>query len=158
LAHHYTEAGLGAPAVPYWQRAGQRAIERSAHLEAISHLTKGLEVLKTLPETAERTQPELVLHAMLGPSLMAANGYGAPEVELNYARARELCQQVGETPRLLPVLWGLWAFYLVRAQIQTARQLGEELLALAQRVPDPALLQEAHWVLGTSLFYLGERA
>ena len=59
LAHHYTEAGLHAQAIPYWQRAGQRAIQRSANVEAIGHLTKGLELLKTLPDTPERTQQEL---------------------------------------------------------------------------------------------------
>src|SRR5712691_12231480 len=51
LAYHYTEAGLAAPAVPYWQRAGQRAAERSANVEAISHFMKGLEVLQSLPAT-----------------------------------------------------------------------------------------------------------
>src|SRR4029450_1242511 len=61
LAHHYTEAGLAEQAIPYWQRAGQRAYERSAHAEAISHLTKGLEVLKALADTPERTQQELLL-------------------------------------------------------------------------------------------------
>ena len=56
LAHHYTEAGLGAQAIPYWQRAGQRAIQRSANLEAIGHLTRGLDILITLPDTPECSQ------------------------------------------------------------------------------------------------------
>jgi predicted ATPase len=156
LAHHYTEAGLGAQAIPYWQQAGRRVLERSAHVEAISHLTKGLEVLKTLPDTPERTQQELDLQTLLGSALMATKGYAAPEVEHTYARARELCQRVGETPRLFPVLWGLWAFYLVRAELQTARVLGEQLLRLAQSAQDPALLLEAHYALGDTLFWLGE--
>src|SRR4029450_3802653 len=71
LAHHYTEAGLSAQAIPYWQRAGQRAIERSAHLEAIAHLSKGLEVLGTLPDTPERAQQELDLQITLGAALSA---------------------------------------------------------------------------------------
>ena len=75
-------------------------------LEAISHLTKGLELLKTLPDTPERTQQELVLQTTLGLALMATQGLAAPEVEQAYARARELCQQVGETPQLFPVLLG----------------------------------------------------
>ena len=147
-----------AQAIPYWQRAGQRAIERSANLEAIGHLTKGLEVLATLPDTPERTQQELDLQITLGPALMATKGYAAPEVEQVYARARELCQQVGETPQLFPVLWGLWWFYEVRAELQTARELGEQLLSLAQRQQDPALLLEAHRALGQTLFWLGELA
>jgi TOMM system kinase/cyclase fusion protein len=158
LAHHYTEAGLLTQAIPYWQQGGQRAIERSAHVEAIAHLTKGLEVLNTLPDTRERLEQELRLQTTLGPELMATKGAGAPEVERTYARARELCQQVGDTPQLFPVLYGLWLFYLVRAQLQTARELGEQLLNLAERMQDSILLLEAHRALGTSLFYLGELA
>src|SRR6266581_4943174 len=81
LAHHYTEAGLMGPAIPYWQRAGQRAIERSANLEAIGHLTRGLEVLKTLPDTPTRAQQELTLQTALGVPLLATKAFGAPEVE-----------------------------------------------------------------------------
>jgi predicted ATPase len=107
LAHHCTEAGLNAQAVAYWQQAGQRAIQRSAHVEAMSHLTRGLERLATLPDTAERTQHELSLQTTLGSALMATKGQGAPEVGQAYARARELCRQVGEAPQLFPVLFGL---------------------------------------------------
>jgi predicted ATPase len=81
LAHHYTEAGLNAQAVGYWQRAGQRASTRSAYVEAIVHLTKGLEVLTTLPDTHERAQQELELQITLGPALMNTRGFMAPEVE-----------------------------------------------------------------------------
>jgi predicted ATPase len=158
LAHHHTQAGLSAPAVDYWQRAGQRALQRSAHVEAISHLTRGLEVLTALPDTAERTQHELSLQITLGTALMAAKGQAAPEVGQAYARARELCRQVGETPQLFPVLFGLWRFYLVRTEYQTARELAEQCLSLAQRVQDPALLLEAHFALGASLLWLGEVA
>jgi predicted ATPase len=156
LAHHYTEAGLVAQAIPYWQRAGQHAIQRSANLEAISHLTKGLELLNTLPDSPKRTQHELDLLITLGPSLMAIRGYAAPEVEQVYARARELCRQVGEPPQLFPVLWGLWYFYFVRAELQTARELGEQLLSLAQRIQDPALLLVAHRALMGPLLHLEE--
>jgi predicted ATPase/DNA-binding winged helix-turn-helix (wHTH) protein/class 3 adenylate cyclase len=155
VAHHYTEAGLPALAVPAWLRAGQRASARSAHIEAITHLTQGLEALKTLPETPERTQLELVLQTTLGPALMATKGYAAPEVEYAYARARELCRQVGETPPLFQALWGLWYFYLVRAELQTACELGEQLLNLAQRVQAPAVLLLAHRVLCPTLTFLG---
>ena len=158
LAHHYTESGMLAQAVPYWQRAGQRAIERSANLEAVAHLGKGLEVLRTLPDTPERTQQELDLQTTLGPVLMATKGFAAPEVEAAYARARELCRQVGETPQLFPVLHGLWRVYNMRAEFQTARELGEQLLALAERVRDAALLLEAHRALGQTTFWLGETA
>src|SRR5262249_18029489 len=107
LAHHYTEAALPAQAMPYWQRAGQRAVERSAHLEGISHLTKGLELLEIIPDSHERLEQELALQTTLGPALIATKGYGAPEVEQAYARAREICQQVGDIPQRFQVLWGL---------------------------------------------------
>jgi predicted ATPase/class 3 adenylate cyclase len=158
LAHHFTEAGLNAQAVPYWQRAGQRAVERSANLEAVAHLTKGLEVLAILPDTPERAQQELVLQTTLGPALMVTKGYSAPEMLQAYARARELCQQAGDTPQLFQVLRGLWYFYLQRVELRTARELGEQLLTLAQHVGDPALLLEAHYALGNTVNYLGEFA
>jgi len=156
VAHHYTDAGLAAQAIPYWQKAGQRAVQRSANVEAISHLTKGLELLKTFPDTPERPQQELSLQITLGAPLMLTKGYAAPEVEKTYARARELCQQVGETSQLFPVLFGLLAFSLVRAEYQTARELGEKILRLAQSVQAPALRVEAHFLLGQPLFFLGE--
>jgi predicted ATPase len=156
LAQHYTEAGLMTQAIPYWQRAGQRAIQRSAHLEAIGHLTKGLEVLATLPESAERTQQELLLQTTLGPALMITKGFAAPEVEQAYARARALCQQVGETPQGFSVLRGLWQFYNGRGAYQTARELGEQCLQLAQQGHDTARLLEAHHTLWTTQLLLGE--
>jgi TOMM system kinase/cyclase fusion protein len=158
LAYHYTEAGLSGQAVGYWQRAGQRALERSANLEAIESLTKGLAVLTTLPDTSERSQHELALQTALGPALIAVKGYAAPEVAQAYTRARELCRQVGETPQLFRGLWGLFVFYLLRAEPQTARELGEQLLSLAQHVQAPAFVVEAHFALGNTLLWLGELA
>jgi predicted ATPase len=104
LAQHYTEGGLIEQALPYWQRAGQRAIQRLAHAEAIAHLTQGLQLLTTLPDTPKRLQRELDLQTHLGPVLIATKGYAAPEVAQTYTRARELCQQMGETP-LFSTVW-----------------------------------------------------
>ncbi|OGG52301.1 MAG: hypothetical protein A3F84_23365 [Candidatus Handelsmanbacteria bacterium RIFCSPLOWO2_12_FULL_64_10] len=156
IAHHYTEAGLSEQAVPCWQRAGERAVQRSAYLEAIHHLQKGLELLKTLPDSPEHIQRELDLQIALGPALIAIKGYAALEVERVYIRARALCQQVDDNPLLFRALWGLWVFYIVGAKHQTARELAEQLLSLAQRKGDPALLLMAHLMLGDSLFFLGE--
>jgi predicted ATPase/class 3 adenylate cyclase len=158
LAHHYTAAGLSAQALPYWQRAGQHALQRSAYVEALSHLTHGLEVLQALPESPERTQHELALQLPLGAVLMATKGYAAPEVEHVYARALALSRQVRATPQMWPTLRGLHRFYLVRAQHQTARSLGEQCLQLAQQMHDPVVRLEAQLALGESLFYLGELA
>jgi predicted ATPase len=158
LAHHYTEAGLNELAVGYWHQAGKRATQRSANVVAINHLTKGLEVLMTLPDTLERTRQELDLQATLGLALIAVKGQSSPDTERVYARARELCQQVGETPQLFPVLHGLWRFHMVRAELQTTRELADQIFSLAQRAQDPALLLESHRALGQTMFWLGEIA
>src|SRR5262249_52535620 len=149
LAQHYTAAGLIEQAMPYWHQAGQRASDRSAHLEAISHFTTGIELLQTLPQTPERTPYALTLHIALGAALQMAKGLAAPEVEQAYTQARVLCQQVDETPALIPVLYGLWQFYAARSQWHTARELGATLLRLAQRADDPALAVVAHYALGS---------
>ena len=85
-------------------------------MEAISHLTKGLVLLKALPDTLDRAQQELALQLALSTSLMATKGYAAPEVENAYCRAQELCQQVGEAPQLVPVLFGLCSFVTTQPQ------------------------------------------
>jgi class 3 adenylate cyclase/predicted ATPase len=158
LAHHYTEAGYLAQAIPYWQRAGERASQRSANLEAIAHLSRGLELLKTLPSASHHAEQELHLQLTLGGPLLATKGHAAPDVEHAYARARELCQQVGETEQIFPALLGLFLFHLARAELQIGRELGEQLLALAQRNHDRSRLVVAHRALGSTLFYLGEVA
>jgi class 3 adenylate cyclase/predicted ATPase len=156
LAHHYTEAGLAETAIDFWQRAGQIAKERSAHVEAISHLKKGLDLLSDLPSTSAHLQKELRLQTALGPALMACKGYAAPEVAHAYMRARELCEQIGDTPWLFPALRGLYTFYVAQADYRTARTLVERLLSVAHLTQEPSLLLEAHRALGTTLFYLGE--
>jgi len=155
LARHYTEAELNEQAIEYWYKAGQRAVERSAHVEAISHLRTGLAVLQTLPETLECLQREVDMLIALGASLLAIKGYAAPEVGETYTSARQLCQQLEDPQRFFPVLRGLWNYYNVRAEYQTAHTLGEQLLVLAQQVQDAAMLVAAHRALGVTLFQQG---
>jgi class 3 adenylate cyclase/predicted ATPase len=158
VAQHYTEAGLTEQAIPYWQRAGQQALQRSANPEAVQHLTRGLMLLGTLPETPTRAQQEIDLQIALGPALVATEGMAAPEVEQTYARARALCEQVGETPQLFPALRGLCRFYQNWGALPTARELGEQLFRLAQHAAAPTHLLEAHDALGIILCNLGEYA
>jgi predicted ATPase len=156
VAHHYTEAGLHARGVDYWHKAGQGAIRRSANVEAIAHLKHGLDVLRRIPAMPERTQLELTLLLPLGTVLMSTKGYGDPEVEHAYARARHLCEQVGAASSLFPVLRGLCLFYAVRMELQTAWELGKQLLSMAQRQHDPLLLVEAHRSLGVISFWAAD--
>jgi len=108
LAHHYTEAGLPERAIDYWQKAGEHAIRRSANVEAISHLNKGLSLFKMLPDTSQHARRKLDLLTTLGPALIAVKGYVAKEVEMIYAQAHKLCQRVGDAPQRYQVLRGLW--------------------------------------------------
>src|SRR5262249_22681243 len=144
--------------VAYLQRAGQQAVQRSAYTEAISHLTTGLDLLRTLPDTAERARQELSLQFPLSVALKVMKGHATPEVERAYSRSRELCHQLQDTLQLFPVLWGLAELHFVRAEFQTQYELGEQLLGLAQRAQDPALFLEAHRVLGGNLLLRGEFA
>ena len=156
LAHHYTEAGLLEQAVPYWLRAGERAVERSANIEAINHFTKGLAVLERLPTTPEHLQQALTLYLALGSPLAMVKGHTAPEVERVYAQAQALCQQLGESHQRFEALLGLWMFTLNRAHLRMAHDLAGQSCTLAQRLDDATCMQEAHVVLGTTCFYLGD--
>jgi predicted ATPase/class 3 adenylate cyclase len=156
LAHHYTEAGLREQAMPYWQHAGQRALQRSANLEAVSHVTRGLEVLGTLPETHERAQQELTLQIMLGVALRATRGPSAPETERTYARACALARQVGSPPELFPALYGFWYAHMGRGQLSRAQELAVEFLELAGQQHDPLLLAQGHRMRGNIAWWQGE--
>lgn len=158
LAVHFERGHDYRRAVQYCEQAGKNAIRRSAYVEAISLLTRGLELLKMLPDTSERIQQELGLQVALGAPLMAVKGYSAPEVEHTYARSRELCQRVEETPQLFVVLCGLYMFYHSRGELWTAYELADQLLHLAQNLQDPGLLLTAHLGLGANLYWRGEFA
>jgi predicted ATPase len=123
LAHHYHRSGNAGKAVEYLQLAGQQAVQRSAYAEAISHVTAARELLETLADTVERAQRELVLQMTFGRAMAVTKGYGALEAGQAYARARELCQQVGETSQLFRVLSGLHDFYAQQGKHQTAYEL-----------------------------------
>ena len=116
IAHHYQRGDNTEKAVEYLYLAGQQAAQRSANAEAIGHLSSALELLPTLPDTRQRVEQELLLQTTLGPALMSMKGFAAPETGVAYTRARMLCQHLGESPQLFPVLWGLWTFYVVRAE------------------------------------------
>jgi class 3 adenylate cyclase/predicted ATPase len=156
LAHHYSHSDNVGKAVEYLGRAGQQALQRSAYADAIAYFTTALQLLTSLPDTRERAQRELALQIALGAPLMNTRGFAAPEVGQAYTRARDLCQSTGATAQLPVALRGLWEFYEVRAEYQTALELGEQLLALAQSLNDPALLVAAYSALGDTLLWLGQ--
>jgi class 3 adenylate cyclase len=144
LAQHFTEAGDDERAIPYWLRAGQRAAQRSANLEAIEHLRKGRELVHKRAPGRERAEQELPLLIALGPALMATRGWNAPEVEDVYSRARELAAQTGRSTDVFPAVWGRWLVAHAGGQAQLARDLLGELSALLGNSRDSNLLLQLH--------------
>ena len=156
LAHHCTEAGLTQQAVDNWHRAGERAIEGSANLEAIAHLARGLEILGNLPEGPQRDEKELALRVASLTPLFAAR-FGSTEGERAAARALELSRRVGADLRsLFRALFGLSMTYSVRGKIRIGRETAEQLIVVGERLNDPELLGYAHHAMGNTLLWFGE--
>ena len=156
LAHHFTQSGQIEKAISYWQTAGEIATKRSANLEAVDYLNRALALLNSLPSTSERASLELPLQIALGGPIIAAKGYAAQDVEQVYARALELCHQVGETSQVFPALRGLWNYYLDRGMLPNALEIGKQFLDFAEDSQDSTLHLVAHRAMGTTLFFLGE--
>ena len=155
LAYHHTQAGQAREAIGYWHQAGQRAIQGSANAEAVAHLTAGLSLLETLPASTRRTQQELGLRLTLMSAISALRGYGAPEVAESLARVRVLVDELGDAPELAPVRFGLWRFYLSRADFVTALEFADRVLAAGERQGDDGLRMAGHVAIGVCHFYLG---
>jgi transcriptional regulator with AAA-type ATPase domain/tetratricopeptide (TPR) repeat protein len=155
LAHHATAAGRHDEAIDYWYRAGQLAIKRSAHGDAIVHLTEALRLLAAQPDAAARAAQEVAMQLALATSLTAARGYAAPEVAHTLARIRELADGLADPAHELAVRWSLWRFAISRADFRAAEQLAGQLLDLADR-RDPVACVAVHVAAGVDKFYLGE--
>jgi DNA-binding winged helix-turn-helix (wHTH) protein/predicted ATPase len=156
LAVHFEHGRDFERAVRYRRQAGEHALRQHAYREAAGHATRGLDSLGAWPDSRARTRQELALQVTLGSALTATRGYAVPEVARTYARARELCTQVGDSPQLLPVLLGVGRFYVVRGEFQTAREVGAHLLTKAEATRDPAMLLAAHNALGVVSHYAGD--
>jgi predicted ATPase len=156
VAHHFTEAGCFDQAISYWRRAGKLATERSANLEAIAHCTKGLDCVKASPESPDLARQELALQVTIGVPLVATKGYGAPEAAAHYHRARELCEQMGETHQLLPVIYGQWLDSAAHGDYRTARAFGEELLHFAAQQEDSGPVVVGHRTIAWIDLFLGD--
>ena len=156
LAHHAARGELGEKAVVYLRQAGVKAFANSAHSNALAYFTQAGELLARLEPGAGRDREELSLRLALGPTLQAMRGYATPEVEQNYARARQLADEVGAPVQQFQARWGMWLVASHRANADTALERGRELLALAERLDDPALVLEGHHALWPVLVWLGK--
>jgi DNA-binding SARP family transcriptional activator/predicted ATPase len=154
LARHFQEARIADKAIDYLRQAGVRAVRLSAYDEGITHLTKGLDLLKTLPEFTMRDQLELDLQLAIGIAWVGPKAFGI-EVKTAYTRARELCQQLGKTHQLCQVLGQLSLLHFVQAKYYKGYELGEEALDLALQLDDPMLVALGHWYLGIISCFLG---
>jgi class 3 adenylate cyclase/tetratricopeptide (TPR) repeat protein len=156
LAYHYTEAALAEAAIVQWLKAGRLANQRSAHLEAISHLTKGIALLADLLDLIERDRHELDLHLALGAALITIRGYTDPVVEKTFARAQEICERGGEAPERFWALIGLHLYHQVRGNLGEAGRLSRLIQRLADASGQAALRAIALFLQGSQGFFLGD--
>jgi predicted ATPase len=156
LAHHFTDAGVTEKGIGYWLKAGLRSQGRSANVEAIAHLRQGLAMLTLLPVSRAREAMEIQFLNALGTAYISTRGYGASEVGPIFTRARALCQRVGEPRRLFAILWGSWAWSLVRGDVRGSLELAGEGMELAARVADPGMLMEALFLPAATEFFRGD--
>jgi predicted ATPase len=150
------QAALPQKAIDYLHKAGQQAINRSAMKEAIAELTKGLELLRGLPEGEERDRQELELQVAIGVASLAARGQPAPETVRAYSRARQLSERLGETRQLLRVLSGLASHHGARAEIPAAQEAAAAMLQLARGRHDVAAQTVAHRTAGSPAIMAGQ--
>jgi DNA-binding winged helix-turn-helix (wHTH) protein/predicted ATPase len=158
LAMHFDHAHDVLRAITYLQHAARIDTHRSAHREAHAHLQRALMLLEGQGPSAERDLRELELRTALGAVLIAIQGFGSPEVESCYSRARELGSRVGTAAQRFPVLWGLWVYYLDHGPLTTAREIADSLSGLAQRSHDSGDVLQAHHAQWATMFSLGEIA
>jgi predicted ATPase/predicted Ser/Thr protein kinase len=155
LAHLFSIAREFAQATDYFFIAARDAAEVFAFEEAAALARRGLEMLRMTPDVNDRANIEMGLHLILGSALSMSRGHSLPDAGKSMTRARELCQQIGEPPQLFTVIFALWAYYIVGAKLEDARQMGEQLLRMAERAQDPILLLGGHYTLGTTMQFLG---
>ena len=156
LAMHFERGRDYKRAAKYLKQAANTAIRRFAYREAVGLARRGIELIEKLPVTPERVQQELCLQLTLGVPLVSTEGYASPNVGEVYMKAYELYQQVGDTPDVAEVLWGLWTFHMLRAELQTARKIAEEFLRLSERLPYPGLALRGHWALEITYLHSAE--
>jgi predicted ATPase len=156
LAHHYTEAGRVEQAIDYWLKAGQRAMQRSDHVEAEGHLRKGLELLASLPETTERQHREIALQNTLGVCLGPIRGFGNPDVAAAFTRAAEISERVDDARGLFVALRGKGQYHMISGDMRTARDETGRILSLAERMDDHSFLIEAHHLGWSALCATGD--
>ncbi len=155
LAFHFTEAGADAEAVRCWESAARQAASRSAHAEAISHVTSALAVLARLPRDTDRDRVELRLQLLLATRLIATEGYGAERVERVYARAVELAGALADEGARMKILLGLEGYHFMRADFAKAQAIAVEAGAMAERGAHAINGVQSKWAVANILMHQG---
>jgi predicted ATPase len=158
LAHHFSLSGNPAKAIEYLQLAGTQAASRGALAQAVHDFENALAVVKALPSGPERDQFELQVLSPLGTAYIAGRGYAAPGVGPVFQRARELSDKIGEPQQQFAVLFGNFAWRVVRGEMGASMTLALEAIDLAKQLDDPGVWMEALFLLGVTLFYRGDFA
>ena len=165
LARHCAEAALIEKAAGLWGKAGQQSLARSALVEAVEQLTRALNLMATLPTTAELRRQQIKLQVALISPLMNVKGYGAPETKAAVERARLLIEQaeaLGEPPEdpllLFSVLGGFWITNWGAFNGDVLRELAGQFLALAERQVATTPLMVGHQRMALSLLSTGDIA
>ena len=156
LAHHLTGAGETETAIGYWEQAGKLAIKRLALKEAISHLTKGMELVTTLTQSPERDAKELDLRTPLGTAWLGLKGWAAPEVWTSFLPALGLAKSLSHHHALVPIYFGLFTHVLVRGRIAESLTWVNEMLSAAEANGDQDLLIVGHRAACTGYCFLGD--
>lgn len=155
LARHYTQGGQLQNAIPLWRKAGEVALGRMALTESISHLKQGLELIGTLPRSAERDASELALRVPLGTASQALKGWWDPEVWNSLHPALDLAKSLDRNDALLPILTALAFNVLTQGRIAEALPWVNEALETAERTRDPDLLVAGHMIACCYHFFVG---
>ena len=132
LAHHLTEAGLPNEAAGFWLRAGKLAAARSANLEAIAHLRRGIDAVAQLRSGSATARLELDLQLTLGPCLIATEGAMSGASVATFTRARALCEQLGDVPEYVQVMHWLNVMHAIRGELHEALDASTTAVVLAK--------------------------
>jgi predicted ATPase len=156
LAQHCAEAWLAEQAIRYWLAAGLRSLARSATVEAVAQLRKGLALLSRVGDDGRRLEQELELQSALGRALMATIGPASSETADAYARARELCERLQRRQQLVPVLFGQWVYTATRGALDLALEHAAAMRRLAEAENDRRLRSTSCRMIGQVQFFRGE--
>jgi len=162
LARHHASAGDILTALGYARRAALGALIASANEEAIGHAKQAIAWLQDLDpgrwDENQRAELELGFQAIIAPALLGTRGHGDREYGALARRSLRLISMVGDSPQVLPALWGLWIHHYMRSEYSRALPLAENYLERAERLGDLGARVIGHSLVGSTLFYLGRFA